>query len=389
MVVRLYLGNKCHDSTYMDVGEMKGRYVLGTLVCVLLYFSIELGIIVEAYNEDHLIEEDSDLLNKEYEKLVVDSQGGGDFLNIQDAIDFAKDGDLIFVKSGTYSQIVHIYKQIYLQGESKDNTFLSPTSNSNGYAIRITSDKVTISGFSIRNYGKGLYASGIRIHNDYVTINNCIIYNTPVGIAVWGSYNTITNCEFYGCEDEGIVFLGSNVNSCNYNTVSKSKFYDNTDGIELQYSSYNKIQDCEFYDNSHAGIDAIASSNNNNEIINCYIYNNDGYGVYFCKSNDNKITNCRITNNNVMTTKSTNNIISESTLSSVYLMDESYIKIENCKEFDKASIKAINSNYEIENQNNEINNKLRERIRNRIQEILINLKSFSTYVKNVVLKNNN
>ncbi|EMR75194.1 Right handed beta helix region [Thermoplasmatales archaeon SCGC AB-540-F20] len=119
-------------------------------------------------------------------------------------------------------------------------------------AVKITVAGVKLSGFSISNDGPGLYTTGVKIIASQTAIEDCTVFDTPVGIAVWSSKNTISNCIFYGCEDEGIAFLGSATSNCNDNLVTNCVFYDNCDGIELQYSSNNVISYCEFYDNTHA-----------------------------------------------------------------------------------------------------------------------------------------
>jgi len=144
-------------------------------------------------------------------------------------------------------------------------------------------------------------------------IEDCNIYDTPVGIAIWTSDNIINNCNFWGCKDEGIALMGTPYSNCENNKISNCIFHDNCDGIELQYSSDNIITNCEFYDNTHTGIDAITSSNDRNIISNCKIYNNEVNGIYLSSSSDNQIIDCTISDNKdgniVMTKHSYNNEI--------------------------------------------------------------------------------
>ena len=165
------------------------------------------------------------------------------------------------------------------------------------YAIRISTPKVTIKNLKITNQAPGLYTTGIRISASETTIENCDLYNTPIGILTWTSENIINKCKFWGCQDEGIALIGSKYSECNSNIITNCIFYKNCDGLELQYSSKNRITGCEFYDNTHTGIDAIASSNNENTISNCKIYNNMVHGIYLSSSSKNQITNCYISDN--------------------------------------------------------------------------------------------
>ena len=234
---------------------------------------------------------------KTVQNIVVDKTGNGDYLTIKEAIDNAIEGSTISVKTGEYPEIIEINKKIVLLGEDIESTLINPISRENKYAISIGAPEVTISGFSITNGAPGLYSSGIRVSADEVEINNCKFFDNPIGIIIWSSKNVINNCEFFRCIDEGIAILGSKYSSCGNNEIKNCLFYENCDGIELQYSSENVIENCEIYSNTHAGIDAIVSENNNNIISNCRIYDNDVFGIYFSSSSNNKVMGCYITNN--------------------------------------------------------------------------------------------
>jgi len=229
--------------------------------------------------------------------IIVDIKGQGDYISIQKAIDNAKTGSIIYVKNGEYDEIIEISKSVNLIGEDKDNTIICPTSQRNRYAMLLAYNDITISNISVYNKASGIYTSAIRIIQSDNKIDNCSFFNTPIGIVIWSSNNIIKNCKFWGCSDEGIALIGGNNIKCGKNSIRKCIFYDNCDGIELQYSSENQILDCEFYNNSHAGIDAIVSNNNKNVISNCKIYNNEAYGIYMASSDENRIINCELYGN--------------------------------------------------------------------------------------------
>jgi parallel beta-helix repeat protein len=245
------------------------------------------------------------------EIITVDKNGEGEFESIQEAIDNAKPGSKVYIKPGEYKEIISINKKISIIGEDKDTTLISPISEKNKYAICLGAPEVTICHLSIKNGAPGLYASGIRVKASNTQISNCDIFDTPVGIVIWTSNNIVDNCNFWGCDDEGVALIGTQYSDCNNNKITNCKFRENCDGIELQYSSSNTISNCDFYDNTHTGIDAIASSNNNNIILNCRIYNNEAHGVYLSSSSENQIKDCFIYNNNngniVMNENSKNN----------------------------------------------------------------------------------
>jgi len=321
---------------------------MSAMFLLSIFIVLEMNIFVEAhleYKPEDL--EESIIKNEDYDITVDINNDNAQYKSIQSAIDNVQPDSTIYVKVGAYSEIINICKKIYLIGEDKDKTFINPVSKKNGYAVRIAAKGVELSGFSINNKGSGLYTTGIKISAAQVTIEDCNIFGTPVGIAIWSSENTISNCKFWGCEDEGIAFLGSSATECNNNLVTNCEFYNNCDGIELQYSSNNTISNCEFHDNTHAAIDAIGSNNNDNTIQNCDIFDNGGYGIYFSRSSGNKITQCSLSNNKIMSIESRDTLITESFIDAIYLLDDSSAVIQDCDDLDESHIKAIESEYEI------------------------------------------
>jgi len=288
----------------------KGKLLRTTLLFTILFIAVEINIFIIA-DAEYISYKN----NQEY-ITVVDKSGGADYTTIQDAINNAPEDSTIYVKIGTYNEIININKKIILIGENKDKTIINPISEENKYAIRVRALQVTIKSLSITNSGPGLYTTGIKISASQTEIEDCNIYDTPVGIAVFTSNNIINNCNFWGCKDEGIALIGSQYSKCDNNKITNCIFHDNCDGIELQYSSNNIISNCKFYDNTHAGIDAIASSNDGNTISNCKIYNNEVHGIYLSSSSDNQIIDCTISNNNdgniIMNEASHNNEIKNS-----------------------------------------------------------------------------
>jgi parallel beta-helix repeat protein len=228
--------------------------------------------------------------------LVVDKNSDDSYQSIMDAVNDANPGDTIKIQSGEYFEILNINKRVVLIG-GEDAPLISPISKKNQYAIRLGAPGIELDNLRISNGAPGLYTSAIRIVKENIKIKNCEIFDTPVGIAIWTSNNVIDSCSFRGCQDEGIALLGSKNIRCNNNVIKNCLFYDNCDGIELQYSSNNQIINCRFYDNYHVGIDAIVSNNNANLISGCKIQDNKVYGIYISSSKDNLIINCELRDN--------------------------------------------------------------------------------------------
>ena len=319
------------------------RYLLA-----LLLISIFLATTINVHAEENQIIDDTYI----YTKIIVDKNNKTAYQSIQDAINSAATDSIIYIKNGYYNEILNIKKKINIIGEDKEKTIINPTTQKNSYAIRIVAEGVKISNLGVQNHGPGIYSTGIKVSARDTTISNCDIFDTPVGIAVWSSDNTITNCRFWGCEDEGIAFLGSSSNQCNNNIVTNCEFFNNCDGIELQYSSNNVISNCKFYDNTHAGIDAIGESNDNNIITECDFSNNKAFGVFFSRSIDNTISKCAFSESKIMATASKQIKVEECKLDGIYLIEQSSMTIKDCSNVIESKIKTVDSDYVIYNIDN-------------------------------------
>jgi len=268
---------------------------------------------------------------------------------IQNVINNAQPNSTIQLPAGTFTEILTINKPLHLKGEGATRTILSPSSANNGYAIRIVAEGVILSDLDITNKGPGLYTTGVKISASNTTIQNCTFHDTPIGIAIWSSENTISGCEFSDCDDEGIVLLGTSTTACSNNTILSCSFYENCDGIELQYATDNLITSCTFAQNTHAGIDAIESNNNNNIISNCEFTANQGFGLYLAGSSHNTITGCSFLDDSITLLHASENIISNSEVSTIRLMDHSSLFLKQCKGIDESAIISQQSSYTIDN----------------------------------------
>ena len=184
--------------------------------------------------------------------LYVDDDGGAEFTSIQDAIDTASNGDTVYVFAGTYVEHVLVDKSIKLIGQNSRKTIIDGSVDLIGAssAVRIMADKVTVSGFTIRNAMKsGIYMDstdskitqniivnngfeGIYLHsgdNNIITDNE-IIKNAR-GVLVLSGYNLIKGNAIKSCDQFGISidpdatpnhvyqnnFIGNAINALDYN----------------------------------------------------------------------------------------------------------------------------------------------------------------------------
>jgi len=300
--------------------EKKGKRIVKILFILLFVLFESFNVIITA--EEDTIREKHSLPHQ----WITVGIHHADYTSIQEAIDQASPESTIYLTQGVYTEILHITKHIHLIGENKKTTIIRPTSTANSFAIHIAASHVSIQNVHISNNAPGIYTTAVKISQPFTTIDSCTFSNTPIGIACWSSNNTIRNSEFYQCRDEGIALLGSTHNKCNQNSIKNCVFYDNCDGIELQYSSYNRITKCTFYNQTHAAIDAIGQHNNNNIISTCKIHEQQAYGIFLVKSSDNKIVECTITSLTIK--ESYKNTLQNCEVDDISISSDSHLLIE-------------------------------------------------------------
>jgi len=125
--------------------------------------------------------------------LHVSSQGGEEYITIQDAIDNATNGTIIYVCNGTYFENIIINKKLTLTGENKVTTIID--GNISGNVITITSDFVSINNFTIENGTFGIFidnASDNTIKENNISNNS----NTGIYVSPFSKNNTIYHNNF-------------------------------------------------------------------------------------------------------------------------------------------------------------------------------------------------
>ena len=226
--------------------------------------------------------------------LYVGGTGDGNYTKIQDAINDAVDGDTVFVydDSSPYYENVVVNKSIFLIGEDRETTVIDGYENGN--VVYVTSDGVTISGFTIIN-GKNAYllVGGVDIFANYTTISNNIITNNYIGIGIWNDYaphikpylhgNEISNNTISSNTLEGIW-----LSHCNLSTVTNNIIINNNiGGIHTNFASNNIILGNKI-SNNYNGLVLFQSSNSNKILFN-NITNNGLYGIFIFDSCKNDI----------------------------------------------------------------------------------------------------
>jgi len=194
--------------------------------------------------------------------ITVGHTPDADYWYIQDAINAAKDGDIIEVWYGTYNEYIIINKSITLRSRDGVN-MTSISGRGGGTVVRISADNVTIMNFTIEN-GE----IGIKIKSNY-----CHIYN-----------NVITNMRgdpAYG------IYLNSSIGAMIYNNVISS-----ASGVDKgcwkcrggsAYGIYLGSSSCTLSNNMISSVNGGDGGTSG--------YGGNAYGIYLSSSCSNTITN--------------------------------------------------------------------------------------------------
>jgi len=180
-----------------------------------------------------------------------------DYVTIQEAVNNANDGDIIFVRNAVYHENVVINKSVALVGEDKCNTIID--GNRTGYVICVEGkwfdppiNNAQIVNFTLQNgiYGVGLIGAhytlvknnnilnmsedGICLsHSDFVQISDNVISGSIGGIMLWSGscYNKIINNTMKG----GWLAL---CDYCFHNVAIGNKISDVEEAIYLRSGGY-------------------------------------------------------------------------------------------------------------------------------------------------------
>jgi parallel beta-helix repeat protein len=214
--------------------------------------------------------------------LYVGGGGENNFSKIQDAIDFAKDGDIIFVYGSfePYYEHLFINSSITLIGENQETTIIDGSFFKS--IIQIQSDFVSIRGFTIQHSGYDFFhewdagivcknaesceISDNTIANNYIGIyitlcNDIIIRNNTFfsnniasdGIICTYSYNISINDNILGVSSNtqrDAIYLSHVINSL----ISYNDIFNYQNGIRLLRSHFNTIQKNIIHSNQMFGI---------------------------------------------------------------------------------------------------------------------------------------
>jgi len=168
---------------------------------------------------------------------------GAEFQSIQDAIDWASEGDTILVESGTYPENIVLRQKVALLGVDSGGGLPVVDAGQRGTGIDIRVDGCSVESFSLRN---GSLFTGIRVAGSDATVRGNSVRDFSQGILLVSSQtSTVTGNNVSENGRTGIALEGSNGNTLENNVVTK-----NTVGITLdEYSLSNQIDRNSFLNN--------------------------------------------------------------------------------------------------------------------------------------------
>lgn len=194
------------------------------------------------------------LLNIGFAGAATLNVGAGQaYTTIQSAIDAANTGDIISVGEGTYTENLIIKKDgISVIGKNKEKTIID--AKKTGSAIRIETNNVIISGFTIQNNGgSGKDDAGISLYKaNNNMIANSIIMNNNVGISLYtSSNNNVVSGNYIKSSGRYGIFIYTSSDNKIYNNNIES----NQIGIYADSTSTNHIYSNNFIDNKDQAYD--------------------------------------------------------------------------------------------------------------------------------------
>ena len=160
---------------------------------------------------------------------------GLNYSTIQDGINANEtlNGQTIFVDAGTYYESVVVNKSISLIGANSASTIID--GNGTGNVVETTVNGVTLSGFTVRNGGTGVYLDGAVDCN----ISDNQVTNDLYGIYVYASVSSPTFSVIAG-NDIANCNIGISLDEAYNTTITANTIANNTDqGIHSQFSEGN------------------------------------------------------------------------------------------------------------------------------------------------------
>ncbi|WP_255335811.1 NosD domain-containing protein [Methanosarcina sp. KYL-1] len=227
--------------------------------------------------------------------LTVDANGEADFTTIQEAVDFAKEGDTILVMPGKYVENVHIGKPLSIISEAgaPEGTVVE-AADRRDHVFHISADNVNISGFTLQGAkNEDDLIAGIYMDNvEKNTIRGNILSGNYYGIYLKKSRQNSLSENLASNNKYGLILCVSS----GENVLSRNRISDNSYGVYLETACNNNVLTGNTVcSNREAGVLVVSSSctdlNSNN------ISSNPKVGIELDSSRGNNISNNSVSGN--------------------------------------------------------------------------------------------
>jgi parallel beta-helix repeat protein len=195
-----------------------------------------------------------------------------DYPTIQEAINAANEGDIIYVRFGTYRENIVLNKSLTIIGEDR---YITGISGNAGSIVNITANNANLTGFTIKGGEAGITVLDVL----NVTINKNRVLNNLYGLAVVNStqctitYNILFNNTFIGLSLTNSTQSQVVSNTTN-NVISANTMEENKYGVGFQESSNNIFYHNNFLHNDWQVYDVSRDYSDVSPSINVW---DDGY----------------------------------------------------------------------------------------------------------------
>ena len=227
--------------------------------------------------------------------LLYVGKGQSEYQTIQQAIDAAQNNATIYIRSGSYSEVLTINTSVSLIGDDWNTTCIRYPSDSNStqnsiitinadycridnlqiqqdniatltHGISIAANKCTIANTTISGCENGIELSTFSTLN---TIVHNTIRNNSIGIFVSGSrQNTISNNTlFFNANYSLYLYTGSDTNTIAYNLINTSDI-----GMKI-YGSESNIFHSNCIEHNRLGVYCCCGGRNNYFYSNSFVNN--------------------------------------------------------------------------------------------------------------------
>lgn len=199
--------------------------------------------------------------------FAADRRVPKDFGTIQEAVDAAADNDRILIAPGTYTEnvtvakngLLFVGKQVVIDGTLANGT--------DGTALNVTGNGISITGITFRNGG-----TQVQISGDGAVIRKCTFRNgSSNGVRIAGATATVDRCVFVASESDSVSVTGADA------SITACKIKNSGDGGVNVSGSGARVERCtiqNMIDDAAIAISGTGAFVSRNRVSAC-----DDYGI--------------------------------------------------------------------------------------------------------------